>query len=113
MKTEILCAVTAVALLTGCAETRKSMGAASENDQNVLTGGPVTGTRLQDLPQPVRNTLKNRFSTAEVADIDKQTQNGKTVYKISFAEPGKNPSITVAGDGSVVDSTAPSSAPDK
>ena len=113
MKTQILCAVAAVALITGCAETRKSMGAASENDQNVLTGGPVTGTRLKDLPQPVRDTLKDRFSTAEVADIDKQTQNGKIVYRISFAEPGKNPSITIAEDGSVVESTAPSTSPNK
>jgi len=102
MKIQILCAVAAVALITGCAETRKEMGASSENDQNVLTGGPVTGTRLKDLPQPVRDTLQSRMPTAEVSDIDKKTQNGRVVYKISFIEPGKNPSIYVAEDGSVV-----------
>ena len=113
MKTQILCALAAVALITGCAETRKNMGAASENDQNVLTGGPVTGTKLKDLPQPVRDTLKERMSTAEIADIDKKTQNGKVVYKISFAEPGKNPSIFIAEDGSVVQNTQETSEPQK
>ena len=81
---------------------RKNMGASKENDQNVLTGGPVTGTRLGDLPESVRETLKERVPTAEVADIDKQTMDGQVVYKISFAEPGKNPTIYITIDGKVV-----------
>ncbi len=81
---------------------RKNMGASNENDQNVLTGGPVTGTRLSDLPASVRSTLKERVPTAEVADIDKQTLNGQIAYKISFAEPGKNPTIFITQDGKVV-----------
>ena len=81
---------------------RKNMGAANENDQNVLTGGPVTGTRLSDLPEPVRQTLKQSVPTAEVADIDKQTLDGQVVYKISFAEPGKNPTIYISPDGKTV-----------
>jgi len=101
MKNQILCAVAAVALVTGCAEMRKNMGAAAENDQNVLTGGPVSGTRLKDLPQAVRDKLKEQAPTSEVADIDKQTQNGKTVYKFTFAEPGKNPAIYIAEDGTI------------
>jgi hypothetical protein len=102
MKKQLLCAVAAVALATGCAEMRKDMGASSQNDQNVLTGGPVTGTRLKDLPQSVRDTLKERVPSAEVADIDKQTQNGKVVYKISFSEPGKNPSLYIGEDGYIM-----------
>ena len=102
MKTRILWAVAAVALVTGCTEMRKNMGASNENDQNVLTGGPVTGTRLSDLPESVKNTLKERVPTAEVADIDKETLDGQIVYKISFAEPGKNPSIYITQDGKVV-----------
>ena len=91
-----------MAMLAGCSEVRKNMGAANENDQNVLTGGPVSGTRLKDLPQPVRESLKQKVATAEVADIDKQTQNGKVVYKISFSEPGKNPTLYISEDGQVV-----------
>jgi len=102
MKIALLCVVAAIALVTGCTETRKNMGAANENDRNVLTGGPVTGTRIADLPDSVSKRLKESVPNGEVADIDKQTMDGKTVYKISFAEPGKNPSIYIAEDGTVV-----------
>jgi len=102
MKTAILCALTAAALVTGCTETRKDMGAANENDHNVLTGGPITGTRVSDLPDAVKTTLRERVPTGEVADVDKQTFNGQIVYKISFAEPGKNPTIYVTQDGTVI-----------
>ena len=91
----------AVALVCGCAETRKHMGGAAENDHNVLTGGPVTGTTLKDLPEPVKDTLKTKAPNAEVADIDKQTMNGKTVYKVTFGQPGKNPALYIAEDGTV------------
>ena len=101
MKIKILSGLAVVAMLAGCTEVRKNMGAANENDQNVLTGGPVSGTRLKDLPEPVRETLKQRVPTAEVADIDKQTQNGKVVYKISFSEPGKNPTLYISQDGQI------------
>ena len=102
MKTAILCALTAAALVTGCTQTHKNMGAANENDRNVLTGGPVSGTTLGDLPDPVKKTLRELAPNGEVADVDKQTLNGQTVYKISFAEPGKNPTIYVTESGNTI-----------
>ena len=95
MKTRLFCAIAAATLAMGCAEMRKDMGAAAQTDQDVLTGGPISGTRLQDLPQSVRDALKERVPAAEVADIDKQNRNGRVVYKISFAEPGKNPALFI------------------
>jgi hypothetical protein len=97
-----IAAIAGLTLLVGCAETRREMGAAAENDNNVLTGGPMTGTTLKDLPQSVRQTLKQRAATAEIADIDKQDRNGQVVYKISFAEPGRNPTLYVRQDGKVL-----------
>ncbi|HSU54919.1 MAG TPA: hypothetical protein VLT36_12750 [Candidatus Dormibacteraeota bacterium] len=102
MKIQILCLAATVALVSGCAEMRKNAGASAENDRSVLTGGPVTGTRIKDLPDAVRNTLQQRAPNAEVADIDKERENGQTFYKVSFAEPGKNPSLWIAEDGSVL-----------
>ena len=102
MKTRILYAIASIALLAGCAEMRKHIGGGKDSDQNVLTGGPVTGTTLKDLPEPVRNTLKEKTPNAEIADIDKQSQNGRTVYRITFSEPGKNPTLYIGEDGNIV-----------
>jgi hypothetical protein len=92
-------------LLVGCMETRSHMGGPSENDSNVLTGGPVTGTQLSDLPPAVRETLKRRVPTGEVADIDKQNFRGEVLYKISFAEPGRNPALYISEDGKIIQSS--------
>jgi hypothetical protein len=81
---------------------RKHMGGGKDNDNNVLTGGPVTGTTIKDLPQAVKNTLKEKAPTAEIADIDKQSQGGRTIYRITFSEPGTNPTMYISEDGTVV-----------
>jgi hypothetical protein len=102
MKIQILCSLAAAALLMGCAETRHDMGAAVQNDQNVLTGGPVTGTTLADLPQAVKNTLRQRAPRAEIADIDQTTRDGRVVYEVSFIEQGKNPKLYISEDGQLL-----------
>jgi hypothetical protein len=102
MKSQLVSAIAAMALLLGCSQMRKSMGGGAENDHNVLTGGPVTGTTINDLPQPVKNTLKEKAPTAEIADIDRQSQGGRMIYRITFAEPGKNPTMYISQDGSIV-----------
>lgn len=94
--------IASIAFLVGCAEMRKHMGGGKDNDQNVLTGGPVTGTTIKDLPQPVKNTLKEKAPSAEIADIDKQAQGGRTIYRITFSEPGTNPTMYISEDGTLV-----------
>jgi hypothetical protein len=102
MKTRIACAIAFVALLLGCSQMRNNMGGGAENDNNVLTGGPVTGTTINDLPKPVKDTLKAKAPTAEIADIDKQSQGGRIIYRITFTESGKNPTMYISQDGSIV-----------
>lgn len=102
MKLHMLCSIAGAALLAGCAESHEHMGAANDGDHNVLTGGPTAGTTLQQLPEAVKQTLKQRLPHAEIADIDKKTQNGKVVYQISFKEAGKNPKLYITEDGRVV-----------
>jgi len=101
MKIQILCAVASAALLVGCSAMRNGMGGA-ENDKNVLTGGPLSGTTINDLPQPVKNKLKELAPTAEIADIDKQTDGGRVIYRFTFSEPGRNPTMYIAEDGTIV-----------
>jgi hypothetical protein len=103
MKTQILCAILSAALL-GCSQMRESMGGA-ENDKNVLTGGPATGTTINDLPQPVKDTLKAKVPTAEIADIDKEAQGGRFIYRITFTESGRNPTMYISQDGTIVQNT--------
>jgi len=110
MKTQILCVIALAALLLGCSSMRNNMGGGGENDKNVLTGGPVTGTTINDLPQPVKNTLKEKAPSSEIADIDKQSQGGRVIYRITFTEPGRNPTMYISQDGSVVQ-TMPSERP--
>jgi hypothetical protein len=92
---------TAAALLAGCSETPQSMGAAVDNDQNVLTGGPITGTTLQDLPTPVKEALKVRVPHAEIVSITKSHRNGSVVYNISFAN-SVTPELYLRDDGQVM-----------
>jgi len=73
------------ALLAGCSETPQFQGAAVDNDQNVLTGGPITGTTLDDLPAAVKETLKQRAPWAEVVSITRSKRDGKVVYDITLA----------------------------
>ncbi|HWH69195.1 MAG TPA: hypothetical protein VNT26_07405 [Candidatus Sulfotelmatobacter sp.] len=89
-------------LASGCAETRQDVGATGETDQNVLTGGPFLGTRVRDLPEPVLQVLRQQVPTAEVADIEKQHWSGRLIYKVAFLVPGKNPTLYIADDGTVL-----------
>src|ERR1700743_2418164 len=88
----------AVSLLAGCSETPQFQGAAVDNDQNVLTGGPITGTTIQDLPPAVKDALKSRTPHAEIASISKTRQGKRVVYDISFDEMDKTPEIYLRED---------------
>jgi hypothetical protein len=87
--------------VTGCAWTGKHAGVSAYNDQNVLTGGPVIGTTVKKLPQPVKDTLVQRVPAAEISDIKKQNWNGRTVYKVRFLDKTQYPVIYVGEDGKV------------
>src|SRR5436190_23114099 len=100
MKAPLWCAVLALGLTCGCTYRGHVGGAGS--DHNVLTGGPVTGTRLSDLPQPVKETLQKQVRSGEVADIDKQMLGDEIVYKISFTDPTNSPALYISQDGRIV-----------
>lgn len=103
----IFASIAAAAMLVGCTETPQYQGAAVDNDQNVLTGGPITGTTIQELPQSVKETLKERVPHDEIASINKTRRNGQVVYDISFIERD-TPEIYLRADGKVL--SAPMSA---
>lgn len=57
---------------------------------------------LSDLPSAVQKTVREQQAGKMVADIDKETWNGQTVYEIEFKEKGPNSRIHIASDGSLV-----------
>jgi hypothetical protein len=89
-------------LLSGCADLRRSLGASAGADHDVLTGGPVTGITLKELPRPVRRSLETEEPGAEVADIQKRRLNGRVVYEISFNHWRKHPVLGIAENGEVL-----------
>lgn len=56
-----------------------------DNDQNVLTGGPITGTTIDDLPAAVKQSLREHVPAAEIVSITKSRRDKRVVYDISFA----------------------------
>lgn len=84
----------AAALIAGCA-TNEERRAGSDS-------APDVGTRFSDLPAAVQQTVRTRVPNANIDDIDKETRTGRTIYEITFEEPGKNPKLHIAEDGTIV-----------
>jgi|SRR6185312_6381383 len=97
----LLSILAAVALLASCSETPQYVGAAVDNDQNVLTGGPITGTTLDDLPAAVKQSLRDRVPHAEIVSITKSRRDGSMVYDVSFANSDTR-ELYLRDDGAVL-----------
>jgi uncharacterized membrane protein YkoI len=57
---------------------------------------------VSDLPAAVQKTVKEQQGGRAIADIDKETWNGQTVYEVEFRDKGPNSRIHIAPDGSMV-----------
>jgi hypothetical protein len=103
------------ALVTGDAE--KVMGGTGR-DSDTQTGrgtkeremapkgttGRAAKIDLSALPVPVQKTLKAEVPNAIVADISRHDRDGRTIYEFKFQDEGKNPSMWISEDGTVVQS---------
>jgi len=58
--------------------------------------------KINDVPEPARKTIEMQAKGREIADIDRETWDGKTVYEVEFAQTGRNAQIHVAEDGTMV-----------
>jgi len=103
MKIQILVLTGAVCLFAGCAEFQHDyVGGAAYNDNDVLTGGPMAGTKVSDLPEAVKKTLQQNFPHEEVADIDRTLRDGREIYLIKFARRGTDPVVSIGNDGHLI-----------
>src|SRR5688572_21914833 len=62
----------------------------------------IPSLQISDVPDPVQKTVEQQAAGRAVADIDRETWNGKTVYEVEFAQAGRNAQIHVAEDGTIV-----------
>ncbi|MBL9207298.1 MAG: PepSY-like domain-containing protein [Opitutaceae bacterium] len=77
--------------------------ARSDRDGRSVTPSPSDSILASDqLPPAVRETVKQQAAGREIADIDRETWQGRTVYEVEFKSPGLNPQVHIAEDGTVV-----------
>lgn len=70
--------------------------------ERMLTPTGATGTKFSSLPEKVQKTIQSTAPGSEIANIARQEKDGRVFYEIEFREPGKNPTIRVAEDGTLV-----------
>ena len=93
----------AIGLITGCASNEvEDDDNGRMNERSADASAPRIGTKVSDLPAAVQKTIREKAPNAKIDDIDKETRSGRVVYEIQFAEPGKNPKMHIAEDGSIV-----------
>ena len=102
MKNQIMIGLVAVGLMAGCASREEHHRSTVMTESSGAEAGPRLGTTMNDLPEAVQKTIREHSADAKIADIDKETRTGRTVYEVQFAEPGKNPKLHIAEDGSIV-----------
>ena len=72
--------------------------------QRILTPTGAVGTQLSALPEAAQKTIQKQAPDAPIAGISRHDVNGRTIYEVEFKDQGKNPTIKVADDGSLVQS---------
>jgi len=70
--------------------------------ERLLTPTGATGTKFSALPEKVQKTIQSTAPNGEIADISRQEKDGRVFYEVEFREKGKNPTIRVAEDGTLV-----------
>ena len=70
--------------------------------ERALTPTGATGTKLSALPEKVQRTIQSTAPGAPIADISRHEKDGRVIYEVAFKDKGKNPTIQVADDGSLV-----------
>src|SRR2546423_14305570 len=57
--------------------------------------------KFNALPTAVQKTVRAQAPNAEIANVSQKTRNGIEFYEVEFREPGRNPKIEVAADGTL------------
>ena len=70
--------------------------------ERALTPTGATGTKFSALPEKAQKTIKDKAPDAQITNISRQEKDGRVIYEVEFKDTGKNPTIRVADDGTLV-----------
>ena len=70
--------------------------------ERVFKGTGATGTKLSALPENVQRTIQKHAPDAEIVDINRKDKDGLVFYEVEFKDKGKNPTIQVAENGTLL-----------
>lgn len=70
--------------------------------QRTLTPTGAVGTPFSALPEAAQKTILARAPQTEVTGISRHDKDGRVIYEVEFADQGKNPTMRVAEDGTLV-----------
>ena len=85
-----------LATAMSCAAQGKEQGEKEEKEGN------ETKVQFSQVPQAVQTTFKEEARGATIAEVDKETDEGKTIYEADVDIKGKNYEIKVAEDGTLI-----------
>jgi uncharacterized membrane protein YkoI len=78
-------------------------GSIVQGTPTVAKRGSLFGPTVTELPRAVQNTIKAaQLGGGEVANIERQVRNGRTVFAVELDQRGKTREIVIAEDGSIV-----------
>jgi uncharacterized membrane protein YkoI len=81
--------------------TSKTEGVLGKVDKALTPTGAV-GTKFSALPETVQKTIQAHAPAGEIVDISRKEDNGRVMYEVEFKDQGKNPTIRIAEDGTLV-----------
>ena len=70
--------------------------------ERALTPTGAVGTKFSALPPPVQKAIQSHAPNSEIADIERHEKDGRVIYEVEFKDTGKNPTIRIAEDGTLV-----------
>src|SRR5436189_126848 len=91
IKVYVVTLIAAAGLAVGC-------------NQSVESNSQAFNTLPPAVQKSVQKTIQAHAPESQIADIERHSDNGRVIYEVSFQDTGKNPSIKVAEDGTLVQS---------
>jgi hypothetical protein len=79
-----------------------AMGEAGEKGEKEENEAAEVKVTLDQVPAAAQATLKEEAKGAAITEVDKESEDGQTIYEVDVPIKGKNYEIKVAEDGTLI-----------